>query len=108
MSDENEVPRYYANWVTLFPSAMDLAVHFGYYRPTEADLLPDAQPRPEWVAEVALSWEEAVILREALSNQIDGYEREAGPIRRWEGPPPTVNPETNGHPRPEDEDEDDK
>jgi hypothetical protein len=51
-----------------------------------------------------LSWEEAVVLHELLTDQIALYEEHAGPIRRWDTPPP-IDAESNGNPPEEPDDE---
>jgi hypothetical protein len=92
---KSDFPRYYANWVRPFGGLYDLTIDFGYNR-QEGD-----EPEPEWLARIVLSWEEAVILSEALGMQIAQYEDQVGEIRRWGGEPPALDPGSNGNPSPE-------
>jgi hypothetical protein len=95
---DDDLPRYYANWVTPHPGAFDLALNFGYNRQ-----LGEEDPAPEWMASIVLAWEEAVVLRDILSTQIALYEKHLGQVRKWEGKPPPIDAESNGNPEPEGE-----
>jgi Protein of unknown function (DUF3467) len=67
-----QLPLIYANQLAITGSAFDLAVDYGYRGPT-GDIA--------WAARVAMSWEQAIILRNAIDQAVERYERQFGPVR---------------------------
>lgn len=82
MADRPDLPRpplvIYANWVTPTAGHFELALDFGQ------KFIREDEPTNE--VRVFMSWEEAVILRDILNNQIAGFEEHVGQIRVVKGP----------------------
>lgn len=97
------VPRYYANWFGTQTTLYDVTLRFGFsdhvYPAARPDAPPDAPPESpeiEWLANVTLSWEEAVQVHDILGQRIAQYEDQVQPIRRWGQQPPPFDAHTNG------------
>ncbi|MDP9143764.1 MAG: DUF3467 domain-containing protein [Actinomycetota bacterium] len=97
---DNDVPRIYANWLAFATTPFDLSVDFGY-----VERHSDDPPQPEWLTRVVLSWEEVVVLQGFLDRHVALYEEHVGSIRRWDGPPPVIEADSNGSPEPEEPDD---
>jgi hypothetical protein len=95
--DGGNLPRYYVNWIRPDGNLYDLALELGYQRRLSDP--PDPDTDVEWQAEVVMSWEEAAILADMLTSQIENYEAQVAPIRRWGDSPPDLDAESNGNPK---------
>jgi hypothetical protein len=89
-------PRYYVNWIRPHGNPQDLALDLGFYR-TLSDP-PDPDSDVEWLAQAVMTWEEAVILRDMLGDQVTLYEEQVAEIRRWGDSPPELDADSNGNP----------
>lgn len=68
----------YANVAGASGGPFDLAVLFGYTAGSPDD--EEGRASPQWLLRVAMSWEHARALQRLLSEQIDKYEGQVGPI----------------------------
>ena len=93
----DETPRHYTNWIILRRNDLDLALDLGFVR----DRNDEGEFEPKEVAQVVMSWEQALILHTLLGREIATYEAEVGPIRRAAALPPMVDPESNGGTEPD-------
>lgn len=66
------VPTYYTNSVGFQAGSIDVRLNFGYQL---------AQEPREPLVQLAMSWEEALILRDFLAEAIENYERNVGQVR---------------------------
>jgi hypothetical protein len=66
------VPLVYVNWIRTVGTPGDIALDVGYQP-------GNAPPQP--AARLAMTWETAKLLYEALGGAIQGFEREGEPIR---------------------------
>lgn len=71
MSDD-EIPLFYANFMTVAGTASDVALEFGYKTAQET----------RTAVRIVMTWEHAVQMPGTIQALIDGFEREVGPIRR--------------------------
>lgn len=66
------VPVVYMNWLRTIGSPGDLAVDVGYQT---------ANMPPQPAVHLVMTWEHAKLLRDALTNVIDGIEAQIGEVR---------------------------
>jgi hypothetical protein len=66
------VPVLYMNWLRTIGSAGDLAIDVGYQT---------ANMPPQPAVHLVMSWEHAKLLRNTLTDVIDGIEKQIGEIR---------------------------
>jgi hypothetical protein len=75
--DNPDVPLVYANWFTLTPSPLELALDFGYQAVDTGG--------PRRVVRIASTWESAKMLKELLDAVIERREENVGEIQRPPG-----------------------
>ncbi|MBK5219341.1 MAG: DUF3467 domain-containing protein [Thermoleophilia bacterium] len=64
----------YANWARYIAGPFDLSLDFGYNT--------EGGPPEKFPVRVAMSWEHAKLLHRLIGEAMDGYEEQAGAIRK--------------------------
>jgi len=72
-----DVPRYYVNFVRATGNAIDFGIDLG--RRDESGI--------EWLAQLRMPWEEALVVYRIIEHAVGEYERGVGPIRDLTGMP---------------------